>query len=1408
MRKLNDFLVISVVLLSTFSCIAAASDTKIAFVSARDGSQEVYVMNADGTNPTRLTNNNAADDLEISWSPDGTKIAFRSKRDGNNEIYVMNADGTDQVNLTNHPMSDYGVSWSPDGTKIAFNSNRDGGEWEIYVMNADGTDQTRLTNNTVADEYPSWSPDGTKIAFSSTRNRNNDVYVMNADGTDQVNLTNHLADDGWASWSPDGTKIAFGSTRDGNWEIYVMNADGTNPTRLTNNAADDYNPSWSPDGTQIAFNSNRDGNGEIYVMNADGTNLTNLTNNTAYDWTPSWSPSFPSMYDGPIWYASTTGDDNAGDGSESNPFKTIQKGIDAASDGDTVLVADGTYTGEGNKDLDFKGKAITVTSVNGAGSTIIDCEGDSRGFYFHSGETEESMVSGFKIINGSVTDGYGGGIYCENSSSPTIANNIITENSAGYGGGIYSGDASSPRIRNNKIIKNSATKFGGGIQCRYSSSPTIQNNEINENTAADEGGGIHCNNSSSTIQNNEIIGNAAREGGGIYCIYSDSGPTIINNTIDGNSAGYNGGGVYCDRCSPEIQNNKIIWNSAGYSGGGIYCYAASPTIINNTINENSASTYYGGGIYCNSSSSPTVLNTILWRDSPDEICVADGSSKIKTTYSVVQGGWEGEGNIDAAPLFIDQANGDYHLSDDSPCIGAGTSEDAPKTDIEGNPRPNPAGSNPDMGAYESSRGEPAPPIQPPVLIPYELDPTNDTTPTLDWQDVPNASAYHIQIDDNFDFSSPIADDDSLTESQYTPGSPLTEGKIYWRVSSIDGDGKESDFSSVDDFTIDITPPAVPSGLQVIAGNGQVSLSWNANTQVDLSHYQIYRSTTGGFTPTQSNLIDKVDKPDTTFIDTGLTNETRYYYRISAVDNAGNESEFSDEVNATPFSQRMPIAKITYPTDDACLHEEVRIIGTAEGGSEGLRSWMLKRAFEDGQFITIADGSAPISDGELTCWDTTKEVDGTYTLKLKVTDKEFNKSVDEIVVTVDNTEPHPNIVLTSLGAEGDYTKSNTSLSVSGQTEAGAVIISAQLIWCEHPVIIKDVASDIDIDEYGRITGTFTVGDLSGIPDLRLKLCVRDCAGNEGCGESHCLAVDDEMPQVRILTPANCAYFNWLPIRIAGVAQDGISGVAKVEIDGGSGWIEANGTTNWSVDFYAPDVDVLYTINARVYDRAGNLYEPQSGTSAIGVKYYPGSPAANISAPADDSEVSCAVNVYGSIADSDVDPSDLGWALSVMTGVSAACSEQPCSGTVIASGNSPIYEGLLARWDTRGIIEGTYTLCLTVKNNFTQVHVRRTNINVVKKGICIDIGDVNGDGKIAAYDASLVLRYIVGLIELSPDQQGAADVTGDGTVSSLDAALILRHTVGLIHSFPVEDKNVAPSINIRGNIAKTDFSQSKR
>jgi Tol biopolymer transport system component len=237
----------------------------VAFVSDRDGNFEIYVMKSDGSDILQFTSTQTnPGNGRAAWSKDGSRIAW----DFGSEIYVMNADGSAQTRLTDDRFSDLAPSWSPDGRRLAIWSSRDS-DWEIYTMNADGSGGlTRVTYSPGSDSQPAWSPDGKRIAFTSFRDRNLEIYVVNVDGSGTTRLTNDLADDSDPAWSADSTQIAFTSERDGNAEIYVMNADGSGLARLTQNSADDRAPSWSPDGGQVVFASNRDGNYEIYLIDS------------------------------------------------------------------------------------------------------------------------------------------------------------------------------------------------------------------------------------------------------------------------------------------------------------------------------------------------------------------------------------------------------------------------------------------------------------------------------------------------------------------------------------------------------------------------------------------------------------------------------------------------------------------------------------------------------------------------------------------------------------------------------------------------------------------------------------------------------------------------------------------------------------------------------------------------------------------------------------------------------------------------------------------------------------------------------------------------------------------------------------------------------------------------------------
>ena len=305
MRRRYNFLAIAVALVLTPVMVDAAPPAQIAFTSEREGHLQIYVMDADGKNQRRLSNDPFLN-WDPSWSPDGKRIVFTSTEAKDIErkrpqIYVIDADGKNRRRLSNRFIKDaeWHPAWSPDGKRIAYTSSgamdTAGGFWRIYVIDADGKNRQILSDDAVDDRQPSWSPDSKRIAFVSWRDGfGKSIYVMDADGKNQQRLTDNLSHEWEASWSPDGQRIAFVSHRDENTDIYVIDADGGNQRRLTRNPAPDTNPSWSPDGKRIAFVSTRDGNFEIYVMNADGARLVRRrTKDHSDDIEPTWfDPAF------------------------------------------------------------------------------------------------------------------------------------------------------------------------------------------------------------------------------------------------------------------------------------------------------------------------------------------------------------------------------------------------------------------------------------------------------------------------------------------------------------------------------------------------------------------------------------------------------------------------------------------------------------------------------------------------------------------------------------------------------------------------------------------------------------------------------------------------------------------------------------------------------------------------------------------------------------------------------------------------------------------------------------------------------------------------------------------------------------------------------------------------------------
>ena len=165
--------------------------------AVRDGpARGLWVRNPDGVNEVRLTD---TPDHSAVWSPRSDKIAFISERDGNAEVYLMDAEGTDQTRITETEAAEYDLDWSPNGKRLLFISERDGNA-EVYVLEMDGNEQTRLTQNSAKDAQPRWSPNGKRIVFVSYLDGDGEIFVMEDDGADQVRLTNNDHEDTDPSW--------------------------------------------------------------------------------------------------------------------------------------------------------------------------------------------------------------------------------------------------------------------------------------------------------------------------------------------------------------------------------------------------------------------------------------------------------------------------------------------------------------------------------------------------------------------------------------------------------------------------------------------------------------------------------------------------------------------------------------------------------------------------------------------------------------------------------------------------------------------------------------------------------------------------------------------------------------------------------------------------------------------------------------------------------------------------------------------------------------------------------------------------------------------------------------------------------------------------------------------------------
>jgi hypothetical protein len=353
-------------------------------------------------------------------------------------------------------------------------------------------------------------------------------------------------------------------------------------------------------------------------------------------------------------------------------YPTIQAAIVAASDGDSVLVAPGTYPAR----IDFLSKTITVESAGGRDATIIDGGLAGTVVRIVAGAGQTPVLRGFTVRNGYAFPD-AGGVYT-------------------YGG---------PALIEENLITSNHGCFGSGLEANFSSA-TIRANVISDNhqnCSGGYGGGIVVLGAGTTkVLGNVIDGNSNGSGGGI-ALFAAGAPTLSGNVIRNNSGGSEGGGISMGNSSNAlIVNNMIVGNSASAGGGITWQGGPGPVVVNNTIASNGASR--GSAVFANGSDvTSRLVNNILVGSGSAAVLDCDGTfgstvpviafndvfhSASGAAYGGICTDQTGlNGNISAAPLFVDVATGNFHLNPDSPAVDAGTNTEAPPTDIDGDPRP-------------------------------------------------------------------------------------------------------------------------------------------------------------------------------------------------------------------------------------------------------------------------------------------------------------------------------------------------------------------------------------------------------------------------------------------------------------------------------------------------------------------------------------------------------------------------------------------------------------------------------------------------------------------------------------------------------------------------------------------------
>lgn len=350
----------------------------------------------------------------------------------------------------------------------------------------------------------------------------------------------------------------------------------------------------------------------------------------------------------------------AADGS--GDYADIAAALAAARDGDTILLADGTYQGPGNVDLDPAGKAVVIASESlDPARCIIACQGSAaephRGFYIHSGEGQDCRIEGLTVTGGYAEgptgslDRAGGAVHCRESSSPVFVNCTFTACHAGYcGGAVVIAHESNPLFTDCSFGRNTST-WGGALCTLANAQPRCEGCRFDSNSVSNAGGALYAAESGPTFAGCTFAGNSAPRGGAIACAQS-AAPTVSGCTFTGNQGSYTGGAFYCEQSALRIEQCTLVGNASG-RGAGLHCQVNSDIVLRRTILAFSPA---GEAVTC-----------LDWSCLLDVQCCDVYGNAGGDWTTCLEGALATAGNIARDPLFVDRENGDFHLAAGSPC---------------------------------------------------------------------------------------------------------------------------------------------------------------------------------------------------------------------------------------------------------------------------------------------------------------------------------------------------------------------------------------------------------------------------------------------------------------------------------------------------------------------------------------------------------------------------------------------------------------------------------------------------------------------------------------------------------------------------------------------------------------------